>query len=63
MFMFLHVDGIDSNNNGVESRGFVAIRSDSGGNRFEDGMRVASVPFTTCATCSVQKKSSYRRLT
>lgn len=41
--MFLHADGVDSNNNGVGriNRGFAAIRSDSGGSRSEDGMRVA----------------------
>ena len=63
--MFLHVDGIDSNNNGVEriNRRFAAIRSDSGGSRSEDEMRVASVLFTIYATCSVWKKNSYRRLT
>ena len=64
-FMFLHADGVDSNNNGVGriNRGFAAIRSDSGGSRSEDGMRVASVLFIICTTCSVWKKSSYRRLT
>ena len=64
MSTFLHVDGIDSNNNGVEriNRGFVSIRSDGGGNRSEEGMRVNSILFTICATCRVQKKSFYRCL-
>lgn len=64
MSTFLHVDGIDSNNNGVEriNRGFVAIRSDGGGNRSEEGMRVNSILFTVCATCRVQKSSLYRCL-
>lgn len=65
MLIFLHVDGVDSNNNGVGgiNRGFTAIRSNSGGSRSEDGMRVASVLFIIYTTCSVWKKSSYRRLT
>ena len=62
MSTFLHVDDIDSNNNDVEriNRGFVSIRSDGGGNRSKDGMRVNSILFTICATCKVQKKSLYR---
>lgn len=63
--MFLHVDGVGSNNNGVGriNEEFAAIHSYSGGSRSEYGMRVASVLFIIYSTCSVQKKSSYRRLT
>ena len=64
MSTFLHVDGIDSSNNGVEriNRGFVSIRGDGGGNRSEEGMRVNSILFSIYATCRVQKKSFYRHL-
>ncbi|MCE2509309.1 MAG: hypothetical protein J4G04_08505 [Nitrosopumilaceae archaeon] len=64
MSTFLYVDGVDSNSNGVEriNRGFVSIRSDGGGNRSEEGMRVNSILFSICATCRVQEKSFYRHL-
>ena len=64
MSMLLYVDGVDSNSNGVEriNRGFVSIRSDGGGNRSEEGMRVSSILFSIYATCRVQKKSFYRHL-
>lgn len=56
--------GVGPDNNGVErvNRGFVAVRSDGGGNRTQSGMDANSVLFTVMATDWINKKSLFEHL-